>query len=211
MTDRKGLTRGMQEGARDNGLESGEMEKAAWGSLISGLETLEDESPPQGLTDRIMASLQPKKQTWWLRAWNWLYMPKTITFSPLRMASLMGALVVVLALVVAQGHYGSDSKVLVGANNSDLVPIVFTLDRAGAGSVNVIGSFNYWNPDGYQMRWDEKSGVWYLKVALPAGTYEYSFLIDGRTPVTDPKAVFTKADGFGNNNAVVYVEKGPSI
>jgi hypothetical protein len=211
MTDLSGRVLGSQGGVRENLVEAVDLDESVWGALTEGLAALEGETPPDGLTDRIMAGLRPKRPPWWSRAWKWLYAPKTITFSPARLAPLLGAVVLVLALVTVQDHYRNKFGPAGRMANTDLIPIVFSLDRAEAGSVYVIGSFNYWNPDGYEMHRDEKSGVWHLKVALPAGSYEYSFLIDGRTPVADPKAVFTKQDGFGNENAVVYVEKGPSI
>ena len=208
MTDLNGAPGGIAGGGRKNGVACEKLGEDIWGPLTRGLAALEGEAPPDWLADRIMASLKPKKHPLWRGVWKWLHTPKTITISPARLAPLMAAVVLVLAFIVVQDHYSNDIGSVTG---SDLIPMVFTLDHAEAGSVYVIGSFNYWNPDGYEMQRDEKSGVWHLKVALPAGRYEYSFLLDRRTPMADPKAVFTKQDGFGNENAVVYVEKGPSI
>jgi 1,4-alpha-glucan branching enzyme len=51
----------------------------------------------------------------------------------------------------------------------------------------------------------DASGHWTINVELPEGHYEYQFLVNGKTWVTDPNADAYRPDGFGRENAVVDV------
>jgi 1,4-alpha-glucan branching enzyme len=89
-----------------------------------------------------------------------------------------------------------------------LSPVKFVLAAPGASEVAVIGSFNGWNAAGWTMRRDTASGLWTLKAALPPGSHEYVFLIDGATTVTDAAAALSADDGFGSRNSVLLVKNG---
>jgi 1,4-alpha-glucan branching enzyme len=88
------------------------------------------------------------------------------------------------------------------------IPVVFHLEISGARSIAVIGTFNRWRGEGYEMHWDGQTGRWVLAASLPAGRHEYAFLVDGRLIVPDPGASLYQEDGFGNRNAVLILGNG---
>ncbi|MGZ3756446.1 MAG: hypothetical protein ACXVAY_16475 [Mucilaginibacter sp.] len=74
-----------------------------------------------------------------------------------------------------------------GAKNSVLNVGPATIFRLGgyenARQVFVAGSFNNWTPGELSMQ--KTGGVWNLSLTLPAGNYEYRFIVDGHW-ITDP-------------------------
>lgn len=57
--------------------------------------------------------------------------------------------------------------------------VSFSLRAPEAKRVAVLGDFNKWSADAHLMKKDE-SGVWHKIAMLPAGRYEYRFLLDGQ-------------------------------
>lgn len=51
-----------------------------------------------------------------------------------------------------------------------------------------------------------EDGIWTLVKPLTPGRYEYKFVIDRNTWVTDPNAVQTADDGYGGNNSIIIVK-----
>jgi 1,4-alpha-glucan branching enzyme len=80
---------------------------------------------------------------------------------------------------------------------------VFTYEGS-AQSVCISGDFNQWSPDSHCMR--RQKGVWKIHLMLPAGVYRYTFVVNGRKRVVDPKALFAEMDGFGHRNAVAIID-----
>jgi len=68
-------------------------------------------------------------------------------------------------------------------------------------TVRVAGTFNDWNPRGIAL--EREGEVWTAVLILPRGTYEYMFVEDDARWVTDPLALQTRDDGFGQRNAVL--------
>jgi 1,4-alpha-glucan branching enzyme len=77
-----------------------------------------------------------------------------------------------------------------------------TFHAPQAHSVAVAGKFNKWRIDDKMERSD---GMWSIDLKLKPGVYAYSFLVDGREWVPDPKAESYEEDGFGSQNAVLRV------
>jgi hypothetical protein len=78
----------------------------------------------------------------------------------------------------------------------------FVIAYPGAQSVTVAGDFNSWTDTPLRRG---KDGIWTLRLDLPPGRYEYSFIIDGQKWVPDPRA-----DGYAKTygdqyNSVIYV------
>jgi hypothetical protein len=48
-----------------------------------------------------------------------------------------------------------------------------------------------------------ENGRWVTSLILPPDNYEYMFVVDDDTWVTDPLALTTRDDGFGSRNAVL--------
>ncbi|MBO4435349.1 MAG: glycoside hydrolase [Fibrobacter sp.] len=56
----------------------------------------------------------------------------------------------------------------------------FVADCPLATTVSVAGSFNNWAVDKTMLKKDKKTGLWFVKISLPAGDYEYKFVCDGK-------------------------------
>ena len=75
----------------------------------------------------------------------------------------------------------------------------------GARSVEVVGSFTDWRPGAVVLRDDDHDGIWRASIVLPVGQHEYMFVVDGERWVTDPLAGRYVDDGFGRQNALLFV------
>ena len=74
-----------------------------------------------------------------------------------------------------------------------------------AETVCIVGSFNAWTT-GANPLFNVGGGFWKGTLRLPKGTYQYMFVVDGKTWVPDPKANLTLEDGFGRINALLVVD-----
>lgn len=78
-------------------------------------------------------------------------------------------------------------------------------------AVFLAGDFNNWNPSGHALADGDGDGVWTVVIDLPAGRYEYKFVVDGRW-IEDVNADQFQDDPFGGRNSVRVVggsaEKG---
>jgi hypothetical protein len=160
--------------------------------------------PPETLLPSIMAAVKQKRFPVWYRALRWARSPRSITFTPLQAAYLASALVL-FSLVGALYLVKGDQRSLSGSAFQDRLPVTLALNVPEAQTVAVVGTFNGWHGKGYEMRWDQTRGAWTLVLQLPAGRYEYAFLLDDEKLIPDPGAGFYQDDGFGNQNAVLIV------
>jgi 1,4-alpha-glucan branching enzyme len=82
-------------------------------------------------------------------------------------------------------------------------PITFRVHAPGAHTVLLVGDFNGWSEPGELLR-PLGDGWWELRRALPVGSWQYAYVIDGRwAPPRDAAA--TVDDGFGGRNGVLVV------
>ena len=112
-----------------------------------------------------------------------------------------------LGYVLARGLPGAgvDSGVTDGSLPPvKVVRLAYTPRTDAVSRVEVAGSFNGWNPARNPMR--QEDGHWVTTLVLPPDTYEYMFVVDGASWVTDPLAPTTRDDGFGSRNAVLELE-----
>lgn len=66
--------------------------------------------------------------------------------------------------------------------------------------VFLAGTFNEWKPDNPQyLMTDDGTGTWTITVKLPAGTYQYKYVADGKW-IKDPYAPSDAPDGYGGRN-----------
>lgn len=72
-----------------------------------------------------------------------------------------------------------------------------------ANSVGVMGAFNDWDAKRSPMT-RGANGTWSITLRLPPGSYEYQFLTNGNTRMTDPTAPATDSE-FGEANSVLTV------
>ncbi len=81
--------------------------------------------------------------------------------------------------------------------------IPFVLLEPEATRVTLSGEFNGWSPEATPMEKDEE-GRWTTTIALPAGRYEYKFVVDGQW-IPDPNAPQQAQNPYGTFNSVVEV------
>ena len=96
--------------------------------------------------------------------------------------------------------------------------ILFQYDAPSARRVNLAGNFpdNQWLKDGIQhfvmhddgMNGDRIAGdgIWSIITTIPKGRYEYKFLVDRNSWLTDPNAIEYVDDGMGGKNSVLIVK-----
>ena len=91
------------------------------------------------------------------------------------------------------------------ANPEGGVPVQFTFDLPTAISVAVVGDFNEWNAESAPMRQLPGSDVWTATLVLTPGRHVYSFVVDGKTWVADPRAPRAADTDFGKPGSVLLV------
>jgi 1,4-alpha-glucan branching enzyme len=77
--------------------------------------------------------------------------------------------------------------------------------EAAAQTVSVAGTFNDWDMNASPLSGPDDAGLWKAVIDLPAGRYQYKFVIDGTDWITDESAAEFQDDGFGGKNSVVNV------
>jgi 1,4-alpha-glucan branching enzyme len=97
----------------------------------------------------------------------------------------------------------TDPAIPRGASDStdDTVVCEFQFRAPDAREVCLAGDFNQWTVCKTRLT-RVGEDLWTVSMELPRGRHEYMFVVDGRW-VTDPDAVTTTDDGFGNRNAVL--------
>lgn len=161
--------------------------------------------PDPALTQRIMDGLRPKRRGWFKVLAARLTTPMTVSFSPLT-ASLAVVCLILSGSLLFNARFHSQPTAISTGRPTNSVPVVFRLQAADARSVAVMGSFNRWDPNGYEMMQDPETKKWKLRVELPPGKHDYVFLVDGKTIVPDPQADISKADDFGHKNSILFVK-----
>ncbi len=81
-------------------------------------------------------------------------------------------------------------------------PVEFVLQMPTAKSAAVAGSFNGWDAKRTPLR--KEANSWKTTVWLPAGRYQYRFVVDGQW-LSDPQAKESVPNEFGSTNSVVVV------
>jgi hypothetical protein len=185
---------------------SGDQIDNAYEKLTAELRALGTADPGPDFAARVMDSIgsrTPRRAAERLprRIVHWLVSPRTFRLSPLGGLAAATCLVLVLGLALRGGLVGD------GGAPRGLSPVTFVLAAPAAHEVAVIGSFNGWNSAGWTMRRDAATGLWTLAAALPPGSHEYVFLIDGATSVPDASAPLSADDGFGSRNSVLLVKR----
>jgi hypothetical protein len=160
--------------------------------------------PPEILVPSVMKAIRLKQFPYWYRLIRWARSPRSLTFTPLQ-AVVMASLLILVSSVGALHLLRSEPQYGFKAGVPGGVPITLTLKMPEARSVSVVGTFNAWDEKGYEMKKDQARGAWTLVLQLPAGHYEYAFVLDGNEIIPDPRAEFFQDDGFGNQNAVLIV------
>lgn len=162
-------------------------------------------APDPQLTRRIMSQLEPKPLNWFRRLVLRLRTPMTITVSPLAAATAV-LMVFIIGGVVYQQVAGKRSLAPGSVVNGQGVPVALHFKAPSARSVAVMGTFNNWDPQGYEMTKDQATGTWSIQLRLKPGKHDYVFWVNGEKAAVDPYADVIKEDGFGNTNSVLFVK-----
>jgi hypothetical protein len=163
------------------------------------------EAPPKDLADRVTVCLQPKQLSFWKKAYRKALTPTTVSFTPARLIPSTVALMVLFFIFLLKlSSVGPLYQAKEATLDIKSVSVTFALKATMADEVSVIGSFNGWEPDHHEMRLNKERNQWTLTVMLPPGQHEYAFLINGEKVISDPKATFTRSEGFGSRNSVIF-------
>ncbi|MCX7023093.1 MAG: isoamylase early set domain-containing protein [Spirochaetes bacterium] len=110
--------------------------------------------------------------------------------------ALAASLIVLLGGTVAIGRKAAVDR--------ETVVIRFELAAPDAYSVALAGDFTGWSTDGFGLKRKRADGPWEITVRLRrAGSYAYSFVVDGELWIPDPAAPIRADDGFGGQNSVI--------
>lgn len=91
------------------------------------------------------------------------------------------------------------------AEEGEEVWIRFVYIDEDADHIAVAGDFTEWTPMDLERERVGEQLVWTGMVRVPRGEHHYMFIKDGQEWVTDPFADVRRDDGFGNQNAVLYL------
>ena len=154
--------------------------------------------PAASLESRVLAEIRRPAPSRARRLMRWLVTPRAIILQVRPAWSLAFAAVVAALTLVTMGE---DGPVL--GEHEGIAQFVGRFPEAQ--SVHVVGTFNDWRPSSIELEDQDHDGVWRATLVLPAGTYEYMFVVDGERWVPDHLAERLVADDFGRENSVVIV------
>lgn len=172
--------------------------------IACALRELPDQRVPDAFTDMVMASLPvaSKRKSAWTRFADWVKSPRTITYSPLKIAPAFALAAMLLVLGIREKVNLNTVDVRQDASGKQVVSFVFHSPQAR--TVAVVGSFNEWTPGGNEMRRLD-NGSWVLTLPLNPGRHKYAFLVNEMNVEPDPSAIMCEDDGFGSRNSVLII------
>jgi hypothetical protein len=162
---------------------------------------------PDGLVERVLAASPVRRAPMPGRILETLRRAfPAARLTPPVFAQVMAAVVlVVLLATLVLNPAGRRAPAPGGATAVQSVAHRFEFSDPGARKVCLVGDFNDWKVCEAPLLKDEATGVWTVQVTLPPGRHEYMFVVDDRSWVTDPAAPVRVDDGFGNQNAVLFL------
>ena len=90
------------------------------------------------------------------------------------------------------------------ARRKGFVKVTFSLPRAEATTVHVMGDFNDWRPVHPMRRTDD--GGWQLTLDLERGReYQFKYLLDDSMWINDPDVEKSVANPYGDTNSAVTI------
>jgi 1,4-alpha-glucan branching enzyme len=86
------------------------------------------------------------------------------------------------------------------AKRTKLAKAIFQIEAPDARDVHLVGEFTGWEAGAIKLK-KSKNGNWKATVALPAGTHQYRFMVDGKW-CDDPSATERIINAFGTQNCI---------
>jgi len=177
------------------------------------LERLPRLPAPANLANNVMAAIKPKRRSAFAHLRLWLERRPMLGWEfggAALAASILFVALSPLSLVPSDNglpHTSSPSPPIQASYTPDSGGnlLQFSLYAPQAHNVALIGDLNGWGSAAEIELAPSGNGVWTVTVPLPAGRYQYAFLVDGQRWVTDPRAEQHVNDDFGRQNAVVTV------
>ena len=83
--------------------------------------------------------------------------------------------------------------------------VTFTFHGDAGKQVYVAGEFNNWDPTAKMLAYKARQGLYTATIKVPAGSYQYKFVVDG-TWCADPENANFVANDQGTFNSVVEVK-----
>jgi len=83
--------------------------------------------------------------------------------------------------------------------------IAFSLEAPEASRVSLVGDFNNWDPAATPLARVSSRGRWEARVPLTPGRYQFTYMVDGRQWVRDPRLPQATGDDFGQPTSVITV------
>ena len=167
-------------------------------AALQGAARLLAETPVGSVAARVMAEVRRPPLRLGQRVAQWLTERHAVTIAVRPIWSLaLAAALAAIAVIPSRGP---------GPVLGEQEGIAQFVGRfPGARSVEVVGSFTDWRPGAVTLRDDDHDGIWRASVVLPVGEHEYMFVVDGERWVADPLAGRYVDDGFGRQNALLFV------
>lgn len=153
----------------------------------------EGAEPSPWFTERVLAKIEARRERWPARVGRAFFAPR------IRPATALAA-VLLTAVAVATFTARREAPVVLEPAPAE-VQVVLRLSAPSAKQVVAVGDFNGWSKAATPLV-PSGNGEWVARLRLKPGVYQYTFLVDGETWVTDVAAE-TVDDGFGNRNAVL--------
>jgi anti-sigma-K factor RskA len=189
--------------------------------------TFDQQTVPQGFTDRVMLSIEQEQEQksrdraslltqGFQTLKNALWERRTLQWRPVygMLASIL--LVFSVIYLLQTPNMGVDQNTVVNIQESQqqyqnvaattqhvMLRFVYIDDQAQ--SIAVAGDFSNWEPIPLSQKMVNGKKVWTGMVKMSRGEHNYMFRVDGEKWVTDPMASVQRDDGFGNKNAVIYL------
>lgn len=99
--------------------------------------------------------------------------------------------------------YQTSTQVVSESDSEIWIRFVYIDDEAE--SIEVAGDFSDWDPVALSREYVGDRQVWTGLIPVTRGEHRYMFVRNGEEWLTDPLAAVKKDDGFGNENAVLYL------
>ncbi|HID29616.1 MAG TPA: hypothetical protein EYP19_06370, partial [Desulfobacterales bacterium] len=165
------------------------------------LELLEGhrEEAPDDFLDRVMAALPDRPRLGWTARLKSLWPERRRWVLP-TVAGALAALIIMLGLTLIE--YASGPR---------LVAVTFEVYAPAVKKIELVGTFSDWKKGEFPLTGPDAIGYWGCGLSLPAGRYEYLFLIDGERLVRGQDEGSHRPDGFGYKNSLLLLRDGMPV